>query len=581
MNYRNQMRLACLAAALLAACGPDDNSGPCKDDLNAGDLVITEVFADYAAPTGGTGTDDGKEWFEIYNNADRPISLQGVTITSSKADGSDAKSHTMADITLAPGQFFTLGNSTSDLVPAYVDYGYSADLGDLNNSTGGKLALKCGDSEIDSAQYELVKSGHSRQLSNAGPPDYTTNDDLANWCEAKDTEFEPNNFGTPGADNDCSPVIAGACSDNNGMRAVVTPAVGELVITEVMPKPTAVGAAAGQWIEVKALASVDLNGLSLDRANDTAGPSVLSSASCMHLDAGQYAVFARSIVSTENGGLTAIAELPFSINPTTTVPDVQIVLGTTVIDAVSWMTSTSGASRSLDPDFATATSNDDQANWCDGTTVYNTVGTAMDRGTPGADNAQCAAVAPAGQCYDGGSLRAIVKPAANALVINEFLANPAGTATGVDAAQEWFEITNTSGTAFDLNDLIVQGSGAATSKVQASDCKSVAPGGYALLAHNTDAGINGGLPAVDATFPTNIALGNTSGRIQILDGTTVLDVITWTSGTAAPDGKSMQLDPAMTNATANDTPPTNYCAGLVMYGTAANLGTPKAVNACM
>src|SRR6185503_5156426 len=102
-------------------CGPDGSSGSCKDQLIAGDLVITEVFADYAAPTGGTGTDDGKEWFEIYNNADEPLSLKGLTIAHSRPDGADPKTHTMADVTIAPGQYFTLGNSTSDLVPAYVD----------------------------------------------------------------------------------------------------------------------------------------------------------------------------------------------------------------------------------------------------------------------------------------------------------------------------------------------------------------------------------------------------------------------------------------------------------------------------
>src|SRR5262245_24829870 len=181
MTYRRQMRGASLLG--LEACGPDSNDGPCKDQLVVGDLVITEVFADYAAPNGGTGTDDGKEWFEVYNNSDRPLSLKGLTIVHSRPDDSKPSSHVMSDVTIAPGQFFTLGNSTSDLVPAYVDYGYSADLGDLYNADGGKLTLKCGNTEIDSAIYDSVKSGHSRELSNLVPPDYMRNDDAANWCE--------------------------------------------------------------------------------------------------------------------------------------------------------------------------------------------------------------------------------------------------------------------------------------------------------------------------------------------------------------------------------------------------------------
>jgi hypothetical protein len=571
-------RLAFVLVAIAAGCGPDETGGACKDDLLPGDLVITEVFADFGAPAGGTGTDDGKEWFEVYNNADRPVSLKGLTVVHARPDGSKAATHTMADVTIAPGQFFTLGNSTSDLVPAYVDYGYSADLGDFFNSDGGKLTLKCDTDEIDSAVYESVKSGHSRQLTNAGPPDYTLNDDQANWCEAKDTEFESGNFGTPGQDNDCAPVIEGACSDNNGMRAVVTPSIGDLVITEVMPKPDIASATTGQWVEVKALTDLDLNGLSLDRANDSSNPVLISSPSCLHIPAGGYAVFARSTDPTMNGGITAIFELPFSINPTANIPDVQLVNGGNVIDAVSWTTSGLGESRSVDPDFATSIANDDQANWCDGMTPYNTMGATNDRGTPGMANEQCPTVAPAGMCYDNGSLRSIVKPAANALVINEYLANPEGTTSGVDAAQEWFEITNAGGAAFDLNELIVQGGGATTSPIMASDCKSVAPNAFAVLAHNTTA--NGGLTQVDATFPTSIALGNSSGRIQILDGTTVLDAVTWTTAGGAPDGVALQLDPTMRNATANDAPPANFCPGLTTYGTALNKGTPRTANVC-
>jgi hypothetical protein len=586
MTYRKEMRLAlaCLAAlAPTAACGPDDTTGPCKDDLVAGDLVVTEVFADFAAPAGGTGTDDGKEWFEIYNNADRPVSLKGLTVVHSRPDGSKAQSHTMIDVTIAPGQYFTLGNATSDLVPPYVDYGYSASLGDFYNSDGGKLALKCGDSEIDAAVYDTVKSGHSRQLTNAGPPDYTLNDDPNSWCEAKDTEFETNNFGTPGQDNDCAPIIAGACSDGGTMRDAIPPGIGDLVITEVMPKPTAVSATTGQWFEIKAMKDVDLNGVGLDRASDTSNPTELASPTCIHMAAGSYAVFARS--ADMNGGLTTLGTFPFSINPTTVTPDVQLVYGGTVIDSVSWPTSTSGRSRSLDPDFTTASANDDPANFCDGQAVYftDTMTGDMDRGTPGAVNEQCAAQPGPGQCLDAGVPRAIVKPAAGTLVINEFLANAAGT--GTDNTQEWFEIVNTGSTPFDLNDLGIQGGTTTIYPIQSVNCKSVPAGGFALFAHGTDPALNGGLNGVDLTF--TFALGST---IKVHDGcsgspvtcTTLVDQVTFGS---TGDGLSKQLKLANANVTDNDTIG-NFCDAdpaampSQMYGTAANYGTPKAANVC-
>lgn len=582
MTYRYRMRFAC-ALALLAACGPDDTSGPCKDNLVAGDLVITEVFADYAAPTGGTGTDEGKEWFEIYNNTERAVSLKGLKIVHSRPDGSRARSHTMADVTVAPGQFFTLGNATSDLVPPYVDYGYSADLGDLYNSDGGKLALLCGDSEIDSAVYEMVRSGRSRQLSNLTPPDYTVNDDPASWCEAKDAEFEPNNYGTPGEDNDCAPVVAGACNDNGTMRPVVSPEIGDVVITEVMPNPAAVSDTVGEWVEVYALADIDLNGLVLDRAGDNAAGAKIESPSCLRVPAGSYALFAKNADAGMNGGLPAeqiMGTFNFSlVDGTMAAPgDVQLLAGTTVLDAITWTSTRSGRSHQLDPDRYDPAQNDEESNFCDATTVYNdNMGMATkDYGTPGTDNVACPIVAPPGMCLDDGTPRPIVKPTAGDLVINEFLANPAGT--GTDSTQEWFEIVNVGTTAFDLNGLGLQGNAATINLIQSSNCKSVPPNGFALFARQ--AADNGGLPPVDATFTFSLAQSN--GRIQVLDGETVLDAITWPSSPAQADGVASQLRPTSTNTTANDDP-ANFCpaTSAQKYGTAENYGTPKAANVCL
>jgi len=99
------------------------------------------------------------------------------------ADGSRPNTHTIERATIAPGQYFTLGSAASGTVPAYIDYGYGTDLGNLSNTAGGKLALSCGDAEIDSALYGDVVQGHSRELTAAVPPDYTLNDDQASWCQ--------------------------------------------------------------------------------------------------------------------------------------------------------------------------------------------------------------------------------------------------------------------------------------------------------------------------------------------------------------------------------------------------------------
>jgi hypothetical protein len=128
-----------IAAAGLAACGPTSHQGACKDELLPGDLVITEVFADYQAANGGTGADEGKEWIEIYNGSGRALELAGLEVVHSRPDGSKEKSHVLEDVTLAPEQFLTMGNSAQDLIPPYIDYGYGDDLADLFNTDGGNI----------------------------------------------------------------------------------------------------------------------------------------------------------------------------------------------------------------------------------------------------------------------------------------------------------------------------------------------------------------------------------------------------------------------------------------------------------
>jgi hypothetical protein len=174
-------------------------------------------------------------------------------------------------------------------------------------------------------------------------------------------------------------------------------------------------------------------------------------------------------------------------------------------------------------------------------------------------------------CNDAGVSRRIIKPSAGALVITEFIPNPAG----IDSDREWFEIKNTGATAFDLNGLGLDreiGDSSAPNLIISPDCKSVAAGQYALFAHRLDPRMNGGLPTVDATFGFAMP---TSGDIRVLDGTTVLDKITWT---IAPTNASSALDPDKTNVTDNDTA-ASYCAAVSPYGDMTNKGTPKADNA--
>jgi Lamin Tail Domain len=563
------------ATALAAACGPTTpTSDGCQVTLLPGDLVITEVFADYQAVAGAAGTDTGKEWFEVYNARGQPIDLAGLTITHSRIGGAKSTTHTVGQGVIAPGQFFTLGNAAQDLVPAYIDYGYGADLGDLFNTDGGTLALACSDREIDRADYGAVKQGHARELTGAVVPEYTLNDDPASWCQANATEFEAGNFGTPGSDNDCRPIVTGQCNDGGTLRDAVAPGPGDLVITEVMPSPTKVGDTTGEWFEAKVRSDVDLNGVGLDRIGDSSlKPDLITSPDCVHARAGSYVVFARTNVPATDGGIAATAifgTFRFSmIAGTSTAPgDVAIVAGTTVVDAVTWTRSTAGKALQLDPDLVDPSANDTESNFCDATATYGL----GDLGSPGAANTQCTTLPPAGVCDDAGVLRPIVKPTAGQLVISELLANPANVTGATDAQREWFEIANTGATAFDLNELTAGRIGAAGARVQSARCISVRSRGFAVFARSNDPTANGMLPSVHATF--GFGLVDTGGDIQISDGATVLDAVRWTSVTS---GVTRQLAPAHLSAADNDVP-ANFCAGAAPYGDLTNQGTPGAAN---
>jgi hypothetical protein len=527
--------LGCAAAA----CGGDGGTtGDCKAALIPGDLVITEIFADYAAPSGASSSDTGKEWFEIYNASAHPVDLSGLVLTLSRPDGTSSKSHTMTEQVIQPGAYLVLGDVDPSLLPPFVQYGYGGDLGEMFNTNGGKLTLTCKDVEVDKALYGDVKAGFSQGFDGATAPDYTANDDLARWCtadNASSTEFDPMNFGTPGASNQgCMVVVSGQCNDGGTMRPTVPPGPGDLVITEIMPSPSKVSDTTGEWFEVLATKDVDLNGLGLDRAGDSTKPDLVSGTDCIHLAAGSYAIFAKSTDAAMNGGLPAPAgtfKLSMVPGSATSPGDLQILNGTTVVDAFSWTKSGNGKSKALDPDFLTADGNDLEGNWCDGVAPYGM----GDLGTPGKANPQCGTVQQPGQCNDGGTLRAAVAPTAGQIEISEWMPDPSKVS---DTLGEWVEI-HAKGD-FDLNGAQLGTTTLTTTPVVTNpDCVHLTNGAYALLAKNPDTMVNGGLPAVDGKL--TVSLVNANGSIVIGFGGTILDTKTWTT---TKSGVAIQLDAA-------------------------------------
>lgn len=569
--------------ALLAACGPsgdDDTSVPCNANLVAGDLVITEVFAD------AEGADEGKEWFEIFNTTAAAIELEGVVVYASKTSGADEVSHVMRTHIIEAGGYAVIGGVADEFRPPYVDYGYGDDLR-VGSSRGlpnadGKLSLECGGVLVDDMTWSVMTSGASKALDGTRSPDYQENDDLQFWCDST-TEFELGALGTPGATNDaCSTVAPTMCDDGGTSRPVVAPEVGDLVITEVFAAPTTTGnggpGSDGEWFEVEVRnKDLDLNGLQLGQAEVDTGPksvsTTLNSVACLRVTQGTRLVFAASSDSSLNGGLPAVDHV-ITFGLTNSDDGVFVGWGDAPLDVVTWTSSRTGISRSLDAGSIDATTNDEDRFWCAGVGTY---GTQNQVGTPGAENGLCDIAPPDGMCFlPGGGMRAIDKPTSGEIIVNEWMARP----TVNDSDGEWIELQALAG--FDLNGLelgqaeppthATPGPKSVAQTLLSPDCLPVTAGQFVLLVRNAnDMVANGGLDPAMIDFTLGFGLTNSDDGVFIgIDGTT-LDMQTWppTINVAA---YSTQLDPSTPGQTCSP-------SSAATYGTGGR-GTPKSVNVC-
>ena len=172
----------------------------------------------------------------------------------------------------------------------------------------------------------------------------------------------------------------------------LVPAVGEVIITEIMQNPAASLDADGEYFEVYNTTSSarDLDGCTVGSAT-ASGPESFVIRETRLVGPGEYVVFARS----NNAPFVADYVYNGAINLNNTVDMVAIICpqptGPAVeIDQVSYdngatFPNPEGASMSLNPNRMSATQNDLGSNWCESTTTFG-VG---DRGTPGAPNDFC------------------------------------------------------------------------------------------------------------------------------------------------------------------------------------------------
>jgi hypothetical protein len=351
--------------------------------------------------------------------------------------------------------------------------------------------------------------------------------------------------------------MSGTCIDNGAVRAITSPAAGDLVINEVMSRPGATPDTTGEWIELYARANVDLNDLVISTTTDT---TRIDSQQCVRVQSGQYVLLARSADPFVNGNLPTPNFVYTGLSLADTNQQLAIARGDAGIDSVSLLAAVSGKSLQLDPARQDPVSNDDPMAFCAAPNRWVADG-GGDFGSPGAANPSC------------GTTVDCTGRAAGDFIVTEFMADPDGNDTG----NEWFEVFNTKATDAPLTGLTlyrrnIDGTGEVTHSVASG---TVAANGYFVFG-DVRSGTN---PAwVNYSYGTSLgALANSTGTIGIRCGNLVLGELSYT--VTPRSARSRMLDGVQQPPSSAFAIEANYCntpPGALYFGN--NAGTPRAEN---
>lgn len=599
-----------------------------------GDVIFSEIQY-----TPRQVADAEGQWIEIVNVTNNKIfDLSGWRLTYQNGSLS-SQSLTLSpgvELLFGPGERLVIGNDVSgtsdDAVQPDLNLAF-----ELTPTTGFTLTLVEGVQEMDVVEVDLafpLIEGHALQLSSIS---YTgaANNLAANWCASFDSLKGSTDFGSPGEQNDvCDPDVDGDrywgdddcdesnpevnpgapeipenladddCDEEIDEAPALTP--GALVITEIMTNPGAATDEDGEWIEVYNPGSKDVDLFGFEVGMATATHIVRDH---VEVEAGSYLLLGPNMDLDDNGNIPVAYEVP-GIPLTNDSGAVILRFENYLIDQVTYSAAAgwaleAGASLSLDPGQLDPTANDKVGSWCVGTEPISSSAASPDLGTPGVANTNC----PADEDQDGYNVEADcddtnanVNPGAEEveangidddcdgrvdegdapqdIVITEIMYDPNDEAGAEDVNAEWFEVTNRSDVAVDMNGwTLLDGPPSSTHLIATS--LVIQPGEFVVFGISDARASNGDTP-VDYVYGATLKLGNNGDRIQLMrPNGTIADEVDYGSGGDWPRGVagvSIQVtSPTGYNNTLNDLSG-NWCNSTVTYGSEGQTGTPGETN---
>jgi|GEM_PF-2494854 len=367
-------------------------------------LLVTAACGDDVSGTGDGST--GGETSTGDDTVDPTNVTTGVTMTSSSTGDTDATDGTTGDTDSTTGD---TDSTTGDTDPTEGDSSSSTGdptEGESSSSTGDPL--DCGNGMVEDPEDcdGVQLDGATCESLGFASGDLSCADDCSfdtTMCEACGNDVIDDGEDCDGAelgDATCVSIGMGftggtlACGaecgfDTTGCTNFAQPAMGEVLFTEIMPNPTVVADADGEWFELhnpSADTSYQLGGCVISGADDEDDIDIVGD---LIIPPGGYLTFAPS--SMEDIGFTPDFEWEVNHFIGNGGDILVLTCDGTMVDTVDYdmFPPSAGASLNLDPDNYDATANNNGESWCDGTSLYND----PDTGTPGALNDEC--IAPA------------------------------------------------------------------------------------------------------------------------------------------------------------------------------------------